>query len=204
MTFYEKHKKLIIVLACILVPTIAVGIVLIIMRALKKGKANIDPNRDYKTLPFIEKVKENQEAFGKKVIAIAGELGIKPDWIMIVMNNESGINHRIKNPNGSATGLIQFTEATAKGLGTSTAELAAMTNVEQLDYVKKYFGAYANKINNAADAYLAVFYPQALFEADNWSFPQWAVTANHIFFKNGNTKGDFNNYVKSKYGTYYA
>lgn len=190
-------------MAVILIPTVILAIVYLIKK-MKKGKAIVDTNRDYKTLPFIEKVTENQEAFGNKVIAIAADLGLQPDWLMIVMNNESGLNHRIKNPNSSATGLIQFIETTAKRLGTSTAALKEMTNVEQLDYVKKYFGLYAQKINNAADAYLAVFYPQALFEADNWSFPDWAVKANPIFFKQGTTKTDFNNYVKSKYGTYYA
>ena len=47
---------------------------------------------DYTQLPFISKVTENQQAFGEKVIAIAKTLNISPNWIMIVMNNESGEN----------------------------------------------------------------------------------------------------------------
>ena len=94
---------------------------------------------NYQNLIFINKVKSNIAAFGNKVILIAQMLGINPNWIMFVMNNESGLNHTIKNPNGSATGLIQFTEATAKNLSITTAELKAMSNVQQLDYVYKYF-----------------------------------------------------------------
>jgi len=162
---------------------------------------------DYKTLPFISKVKENQQAFGEKVIAIAADLNILPHWLMIVMNNESGINSRIKNPYGSATGLIQFTEATAKDLGTTTAALKLMSNVEQLDFVKKYFTKYGyyKKIKDMPDTYLAVFFPKALYEGDDYSFPSWAVKANPIFDINKDgilTKREFKEYVKNKYSSF--
>lgn len=42
-----------------------------------------------------------------------------------------------------ATGLIQFMPATAQGMGTTTAALAAMSAVQQLDYVQRYFKPYA-------------------------------------------------------------
>ena len=70
----------------------------------------------------------------------------------------------IKNPTGSATGLIQFVEKTARGLGTSTRELAQMSQVEQLEYVKKYFSLFSNRADysNPRDIALAIFYPKAL------------------------------------------
>lgn len=162
---------------------------------------------DFRQLPFISKVKENQEAFGNKVIAIADRLGIMPAWLMIVMNNESGLNHRIKNPNGSATGLIQFTEATAKALGTSTAALAAMSNVDQLDFVELYFTKFGwyKQIKDLPDTYLLVFFPKALYENDDWQFPTWAVKANPIFDINKDgklTKAEFKQYVNNKYSKY--
>lgn len=43
------------------------------------------------------------------------------------------------NRASGATGLIQFMPSTAKQLGTTTDKLAAMTEVDQLDYVAKYF-----------------------------------------------------------------
>lgn len=63
------------------------------------------------------------------------------DSIATVMSVESAgtFSPSIKNPFGSATGLIQFTEGTARVLGTTTAELARMSNVEQLAYVEKYY-----------------------------------------------------------------
>lgn len=161
---------------------------------------------NYLDLPFINKV-SNPEAFGNKVILIcdADHLNIMPEGLMIVMNNESGLRADIKNPNGSATGLIQFTEATAKGLGTTTAQLAAMSNVDQLDYVEKYLSTYADHIDDAADIYLAVFYPAALFKDEDFEFPQWAVKANPIFDVNKDgklTKAEFRQYVNDKYAAY--
>lgn len=157
---------------------------------------------NYQNLIFINKVKSNIAAFGNKVILIAQMLGINPNWIMFVMNNESGLNHTIKNPNGSATGLIQFTEATAKNLGTTTAALKAMSNVQQLDYVYKYFANWKTSIKNVSDTYLAVFYPLALFKDNSYVFPTWVVQANPIFDLNKDgklTKQEFINYVNQKY-----
>jgi len=159
----------------------------------------------YLSLPFINKVTINQKLFGEKVIAIAEDLGISPNWLMVVMNNESGLNHLEENPNSSATGLIQFIDTTAKGLGTTTQKLLKMTNVEQLDYVKKYYNTYKGKIKNVADAYLAVFYPDALGKPDNYTMPGWATSANPIFDLNHDrvlTKKEFTEYVNNKYAPY--
>ncbi len=52
--------------------------------------------------------------------------------------------------------------ATATSLGTSTAALAAMTEVHQLDYVKKYFQSYSGKLNTLEDVYMAILYPAAI------------------------------------------
>lgn len=67
-----------------------------------------------------------------------------------------------RNPGSSATGLIQFMAATAKGLGTTTEALAAMTAVEQLDYVRLYFKPYAGRMWDLADVYMAILYPRAI------------------------------------------
>lgn len=159
---------------------------------------------NWKELPFINKVKLNVEAFGRKVIALSNTLGFHPSWLMIVMNNESGLDPKAKNPNSSATGLIQFMEETAKSLGTSTAELKAMSNVKQLDYVLKYLKPYSAKVNTLADLYLAVFYPLSLYRTDDFVFPEWAVRANKIFDINKDgvlTKREFRQYVANKYSS---
>jgi hypothetical protein len=119
-------------------------------------------------LLFIDKVKLNQSAFAEKVVHIAKLLGIDPNWLMFVMNSESGLNHQAKNPYAGAIGLIQFMPATAKGLGTSVEALAKMTNVQQLDYVYKYYLTYKSRIKNITDLYLATFYPYAMGKPDSY------------------------------------
>lgn len=113
-------------------------------------------------------VKTNQAAFLAKVVEISAKLGILPDWLMIVMKMESGINHQAVNENGGATGLIQFMPATAAGLGTSTTALKTMDNVAQLDYVYKYFKPYTGRLKSVTDLYMVTFFPVALGKPDNY------------------------------------
>lgn len=47
----------------------------------------------------------------------AQRLGIEVDWLLAVIQNESGGNPKIKNPKSSARGLIQFMDSTARGMG---------------------------------------------------------------------------------------
>lgn len=103
--------------------------------------------------------------FRDKVRAISSRLGCAPDDLMSCMAWESGrsFSPSKKNMAGSgATGLIQFMPATAKALGTSTAALAALTAVQQLDWVEKYFQPYKGKLNTLADLYMAILWPAAV------------------------------------------
>lgn len=102
------------------------------------------------------------QAFAQKVVDIAKELQINPEYIMKVMAFETWatFDTSIINKAGSgATWLIQFMSSTANTLGTSTAELSKMTALQQLDYVKKYFLPYAGKLKTLEDTYFAVFTP---------------------------------------------
>lgn len=111
------------------------------------------------------------QAFRVKVRDISSRLSIDANWLMAVMGYESGytFNPAAKNPGSSATGLIQFIESTAVGLGTTTAKLARMTAVEQLDYVERYYeAAPASRIHNLGDAYLAVLWPPAVGRPDTY------------------------------------
>lgn len=150
-------------------------------------------------LDFYNYIPSNRDAFAKEVIRIAGLLKINPDDLMKVMYFESKLNPAAKNPYGSATGLIQFTSATAVGLGTSTTALRSMSNVDQLQFVYKYLKPYTGTIKNLTDLYLAVFYPNAINKPDSYLLPlkkEW-VTANRIFDVNGDGK-----ILKSEIGTY--
>jgi len=68
----------------------------------------------------------------------------------------------------SATGLIQFLESTAQGLGTSTAELAQMTRAEQMEYVQRYLEPYAGRIRNFGDLYMAIHWPAGVGQDDDF------------------------------------
>ena len=110
-------------------------------------------------VPGIEKV---SDAFKQKVIQIASDLKVNPNFLMAVMSFESGetFSPSIKNAAGSgAVGLIQFMPATAKQLGTTTAALAAMTAEDQLDFVAKYFRQFKKPLLTIEDVYMAVLLP---------------------------------------------
>ena len=133
---------------------------------------------------FIEKVRSNREEFRNKVIDISAKLKVNPDWLMLVMNSESKLNHRAFNPDSGATGLIQFIPKTAIGLGTTTQELRGMSNVKQLDYVYLYFKRFAGKMNSYYDMYLATFFPLAIGKPDDWVFQTAKLSAFKIAKQN--------------------
>ncbi len=175
------------------------------LTAVKKGFGSAKTTYAVDKLAFIEKVKDNREAFGKKVIEVSAKLDTLPNNLMIVMNNESGLNPKAKNPTSSATGLIQFMKDTAIGLGTTVEAISKMSNVQQMDYVYKYLVRYKDKFKDVSDLYLAVFYPLALYQKESWMFPEWAVKANKIFDINKDgklSKAEFRQYVNQKYAKY--
>lgn len=80
-------------------------------------------------LEFINRVKEVSKTLGCNYVDL-----------LACMQFESGMNPAQRNlAGGSATGLIQFIESVAKGLGTTTAYLAGLTRTQQMDWVLKYF-----------------------------------------------------------------
>jgi hypothetical protein len=102
--------------------------------------------------------------FKAKVIEICANLAMDPNFLMSAMAFESGesFSPSVKNPVSSATGLIQFMAATAIGLGTTTAALAAMTAVDQLDFVEKYFNPFNGRLKTIEDTYMAILFPAAI------------------------------------------
>jgi peptidoglycan hydrolase-like protein with peptidoglycan-binding domain len=113
-------------------------------------------------VPGTQKV---SDAFKQKVIQIASDLKVNPNFLLAVMSFESGetFSPAIKSAAGSgAVGLIQFMPATAKSLGTTTAALAAMTAEDQLDFVAKYFRQFKKPLLTIEDVYMAVLMPSAI------------------------------------------
>ena len=108
------------------------------------------------------------KAFRTKVRAISKRLKLQPDHLMAIMAFETNKTFSPKQTTttSSAIGLIQFMPNTAKTLGTTAAKLKAMSAVDQLTYVEKYFKwvekTFKVKLKSLTDAYLAVLLPGAI------------------------------------------
>jgi tape measure domain-containing protein len=126
----------------------------------------------------------SKSSFAAKTKEIANRLGIDPQALMTIMLFESAgtldpkkQGPEVKNKKGVSQGrgrgLIQFMPATARGLGTSDSALAAMSDIEQLDWVEKYFAQFkgnfgAGKLENLYAAVLAGD-PKALDASDGYT-----------------------------------
>jgi hypothetical protein len=136
-------------------------------------------------LLYIEKVPANRDAFAAKVIEICDKMGFDPNWLMFCIHLETAgtMSHTILNSIG-ATGLIQFLPKTAADLGTTTSALRTMTNVQQLDYVYKYFTKYGyhRRVRTFEDVYLAIFWPDAIGKPDTYTITSDVVARQNPMF----------------------
>jgi len=123
--------------------------------------------------------------FVNKVKEIAPRVGLDPNWLMAIMNFESAgtFSPSITNSLGYV-GLIQFGDSARKTLGVTKEQLKAMSAVEQLDYVEKYYNMYKGKYKSYVDAYFAVFFPLAIGKPDDWVIEGGGLTAKQIYDAN--------------------
>jgi hypothetical protein len=131
--------------------------------SFKEGTASVDPagDRDERWNAFLA-----QPGVKAKIQKIADSYGFTPEELMTVMDYETGytLDPSKVSGNSSATGLIQFMPTTAEELGTSTEDLSAMTVLEQLDYVDKYFKKNHKKGDHPYDTVVA---PSAAGKGDD-------------------------------------
>lgn len=126
------------------------------------------PTQDEREIAWGAKV---SPTFKERVLWIADTLEVNPDYLMACIAWESGetFSANIKNKAGSgATGLIQFMPTTARGLGTTTTELAKMSAEDQLNYVYKYFRPFKGRLNNLGDVYMAILWPRGVGKPDSY------------------------------------
>lgn len=119
-------------------------------------------------IPWGKKV---SQTFRDRVAWCADALDTPIEYLMAVMAFESAGTFRadIRNFAGSgATGLIQFMPATARNLGTTVDDLAKMTPEDQLNYVYKYFEPYKGRLKTLSDVYMAVLWPRAIGEPEDY------------------------------------
>jgi hypothetical protein len=106
--------------------------------------------------------------FYSKLVEIASETGMKPEDILAIMVSESGINPQAHNPNGGATGLVQFMPGTLKnlGFGGNTQEFSQLSGEQQLPYVQKLIETQmkfnGGPFTSGAQYYVSVFWPVGL------------------------------------------
>lgn len=133
---------------------------------------------------FEDLITQNRTAFIVKLSEIAKTIKIKPEWLMFVMWFETAhtLDHRIQNKVTKATGLIQFMPATAQQLGTTIPALMEMSNVAQLEYVRRYFTKYAGRMKDWLDVYLVVFYPVLVGKPDSYTIDRAIVAKQNPIF----------------------
>lgn len=138
----------------------------------EKGSASILPTGSvFARTPLTTKNTRLPENFLNKVVEISKSLSLNPQDLLDVMGFETGgtFSPSKKNPQSSATGLIQFTKETAEEMGTTTEKLSKMSQLEQLEYVKKYLEGKLKNVKKEAgnlfsigQLYTAIAIPSAL------------------------------------------
>lgn len=121
--------------------------------------ATTETRFDYNTIQGVSGNPHVTPEFISGVEAMAGRIGARPEHILAVMSFETGGTFDPAKTNSiGATGLIQFLPSTARGLGTTTADLRQMSSVEQLSYVEKYFSQaqYQGKLGTLEGLYTSV------------------------------------------------
>lgn len=131
------------------------------------------PNVPPANVPNLAWGKKVGADFKKFVIQMAKDfeapgMTADPNWYMACMAFETRetFSPSIRNPGSSAVGLIQFLEKTAQNLGTTTAKLAAMDRMKQLEYVWLYFRNFirdtGKRPQSLEDVYMIIHWPAAV------------------------------------------
>lgn len=107
----------------------------------------------------LAEILRSQPNFWIELQAVASRLKTHPAWLLNVMASESLFNPAARNslPGQSASGLLQFIEATARRMGTTTEAIRRMTPLDQMRLVEKYLEPFKGRLNTLPDVYMAVF-----------------------------------------------
>lgn len=135
------------------------------------------------------------DAFFTRLREVAREVGAEPLDMLSVMMSESGVSASATNPNGHATGLIQFMPATLAALryNGTWQDFRHLTATQQLEWVERYYKPWTAKAGgwSVASLYQATFLPATLGNSDpghviaarQGTFG-WAYDANAVFDAN--------------------
>jgi hypothetical protein len=135
------------------------------------SSSSSSPRSSYSKAGEIPSEVTQDTEFTQGVTNLAKKYNVPEDYLYAVMGFETGgtFDPSVKNQAGSgATGLIQFMDSTAEGLGTTTDKLAGMSRSEQLVYVDKYFSGKGIEGGSLSDIYMAVLFPAAVGKPDDF------------------------------------
>lgn len=134
------------------------------------------------------------DEFFRVLIGVSQRLEADPVHLLKVMQSESGINPKAKNPTADANGLIQFMGNTLKNLGWKLGGEAfrKLSAEEQLPFVEKYYTSWKPYgLGSPARLYLATFLPALMVHKGSHSEGfvlcglngplRWAYLANKVF-----------------------
>lgn len=96
--------------------------------------------------------------FRSTLVDVAQRLGIDPTDLAAIIAFESAFNPQARNVKSGATGLIQWLPSTAIDLyRLTTAQIAAMSAVQQLELVRRYFAGHVRPQASLHDLYMLVW-----------------------------------------------
>ncbi len=151
---------------------------------------------------YLKRIGDNnmQEDFKSKLITICEKdlWGINPNWLMLHMFHESGLNPQAKNGNW-ALWLIQILPKYVENYGTTYEKLQNMSAIDQLDIVKNFFQKNANKIHSYEDLALLWFAPKYIDQKNNIHCVLYTgVGLNHPYDANHDGKITMEEFLNNK------
>lgn len=144
------------------------------------GKAEAGPAK--RAIPWGIQCKELHPDFIEGLLWIESQIALAPEVLVPCMKFESNLNPRARNPQSSASGLIQFMTGTAVNLGTDIGSIRSMDAMQQLGYVYKYFQKQRDNWHGAdvADVYMAILWPKAVGKPDDYVLWSGATEAYRV------------------------
>jgi hypothetical protein len=145
-------------------------------------------------LPYSSEIKDNSISFQKKLVSIGKSLGINPKWLMVMLHDLSGFNHKKRESGTKATGLLNFFPwsiasflDSKTGNFVKTKDILSMTNIDQLDLINAYYESWIDKLEiekplSPGDFAAITFYPAVIKKDWEWNFPDEVTRANNEFF----------------------
>lgn len=115
-------------------------------------------------VPWGKQASEIDPEFMDGLRWIYEQIKLSPALLVPCMKFESNLDPKARNPHSSASGLIQFMSSTAIMLGTTIEKIRAMSAMEQLGLVYKYFHKFGDDLSHwtLCDCYLAILWPTGI------------------------------------------